>query len=190
MPRFRALYRVLVCQICALGMCATLRSAPRISFNAPLTYLTGGPVTSVALGDFNGDGKPDLAVTTNDTNTVSILFGNGDGTFRPAVNYPLGRSPGSIAIGDFNHDGNPDLAIVDGSGLDVVYILLGTREGTFQLAGTYGVGYYPSCVVAADFNGDGNLDLAVADSGYHHDGQGVSIILGNGDGTFQQPTQI
>jgi hypothetical protein len=162
------------------------------TFRTPVNYPVGTGPGALAVGDFNHDGKLDLAVSTSTgtSGAISILLGNGDGTFRPAVNYPLGRSPGSIAIGDFNHDGNPDLAIVDGSGLDVVYILLGTREGTFQLAGTYGVGYYPSCVVAADFNGDGNLDLAVADSGYDHDGQGVSIILGNGDGTFQQPTQI
>jgi hypothetical protein len=242
MPRFRhALHWVLVFQICVLGMCATLQGAPRISFNAPLTYLTAGPVTSVAVGDFNGDGKPDIAVTSNYANTVSIflgkgngafhaplsypvgtgpaalvvgdfnhdgkpdlavsstnddsgalsiLLGNGDGSFQAAINYPLGRAPGSIAIGDFNNDDNPDLAIVDTSALDVVYILFGTGDGAFRLEGTYPVGYYPSCVVAADFNGDGNLDLAVSAGGDDHTGQGVSILLGKGDGAFQRPVRI
>jgi len=234
MPRFRLLVR-------ALGLCATLRAAPPVSFNAPVTYLTSGSVTAVAVGDFNGDGKPDAAVTSNDSvtiflgkgdgtfetpavypvgtgpvavaigdfnhdgkpdlaitantgnsgiGTLSILLGKGDGTFQPAVNYPLGRSPGSIAIGDFNHDGNPDLAIVDSSGLDLVYILLGAADGTFKHTATYGVGFYPGCVVTADFNGDGNLDLAVANSGYDHDGQGITIFLGEGDGGFQKPTHI
>ncbi|MGO4883147.1 MAG: FG-GAP repeat domain-containing protein [Bryobacteraceae bacterium] len=243
MPRFQfRLSSVLLCSICVLGSgAAGLQGAIPIYFDAPPTFLTGGPVTAVAtgdftrngaldlaaisidantvsifrgvgdgtfragpvytlpnqpaaiaVGDFNHDGRLDLAITCSDGNagTLSILLGDGDGLFQRAVNYPLGRQPATIAIGDFNHDGNPDLAIIDVSGAERVYIMLGERDGTFKAGATYGTGFYPSDIVTADFNGDGNLDLAVADGGYDRDGQGVTIILGKGDGTFERPTEI
>ena len=218
-----------------------LTAAAPITFNAPQTYLTGGAVTSVAAGDFNGDGFADVAVTSlnvntvsiflghgdgtfqppvaypvgagpdaiavgdfnhdgkldlavassgPDTGTLSILFGNGDGAFQAAVGYPLGRALGAIAIADFNHDGNSDLAVVDSSGLSQVYILFGNSQGAFHLAGTYKVGYYPASIVVGDFNGDGNPDLAVACGGYDHDGQGVMLLYGKGNGGFENPKMI
>ena len=68
---------------------------------------------SVAIGDFNGDGRPDLAVANVDSNTVSVLLGNGDGTFQAAVNYGVGTKPFSVVVGDFNGDGKPDLAVTN-----------------------------------------------------------------------------
>ena len=134
---------------------------------------------SVAVGDFNGDGILDLAVANGTSNTVSVLLGNGEGTFQPAVNYPAGSGPISVAVGDFNDDGKPDLAVADSGG--GVSVLLGNGNGTFQKAGNYPAGTNPMSVAVGDLNGDGYLDLAVANYGSNN----VSVLLGKGDGTFQ-----
>jgi hypothetical protein len=89
----------------------------------------GNQAQGVAVGDFNGDGKPDLAVASYVTG-VGILLGNGDGTFQPAVIYTAGANPGSVAVGDFNNDGKPDLAVGNENG--VVSVLLGNGDGRLQ----------------------------------------------------------
>jgi hypothetical protein len=134
----------------------------------------------VAVGDFNGDGKLDLAVVDYDTGVVCILLGNGDGTFRPQVQYAAGTFPRAVAVGDFNGDGKLDLVVAN-SGGNNVSVLLGNGDGTFKAAVNYSTGSSPGSVAVADFNGDGKLDLAVANSGSNN----VSVLLGNGDGTFQ-----
>src|SRR6266566_2284396 len=145
----------------------------------------GSNPKSVAVGDFNGDGKLDLAVANLSSGNVSIRLGNGDGTFRALVNYATGNSPNSIAVGDFNRDGKLDLAVANigaGNGVSSVSVLLGRGDGTFRPAINYSAGSFPQSVAVGDFNGDGKLDLAVASFG-----SGVSILLGNGDGTFKSP---
>jgi hypothetical protein len=138
----------------------------------------------VSTGDFNGDGKLDLAVANSGGSTVSILLGNGDGTFQPAVGYTVGSQPVNISIADFNGDGKQDLAVANGFGTTTVSILLGNGDGTFQAAVNYPAGgSTPRTPVAADFNGDGKLDLAIA----NYDDATVSVLLGNGDGTLQSP---
>jgi hypothetical protein len=146
----------------------------------------------VAVGDFNNDGIPDLAVADEGLNPVggvSILLGNGNGTFQPAVNYAGGAQLVSVAVGDFNGDGLLDLAVVEGAqtgGSPGVSVLLGNGNGTFQAARTFNAGTIPVSVAVGDFTGDGRLDLAVANAGDSQGrGQGVSVLLGNGDGTFQ-----
>jgi FG-GAP-like repeat/Abnormal spindle-like microcephaly-assoc'd, ASPM-SPD-2-Hydin/FG-GAP repeat len=133
---------------------------------------------SVAVGDFNGDGKLDLAVANEYDNTVSILLGNGDGTFNAGPTLGTGNYPYSVAVGDFNGDGKLDLAVVNTDG-NTVSILLGNGDGTFSLKSSPGVSN-PLSVAVGDFNGDGKMDLAVGNSYY----SAVSILLGNGDGTF------
>lgn len=141
---------------------------------------------SLTAGDFNGDGKIDLAVANQGDNTISIL-GNGNGTFRPQAPYATGASPTSVATGDFNRDGKLDLAVAT-SGSFSVSILQGNGDGTFQAPVDHPVfsPYNSVSVVASDLDGDGILDLAVAGT---RSGVGpednVSILLGNGDGTFQ-----
>jgi ABC-type transporter MlaC component len=135
----------------------------------------------VTVGDFNGDGKPDLAVSNSDGDNVSILLGNGNGTFQTAINYAVGSDPFSVIVGDFNGDGKLDLAVANYS-TNNVSVLLGNGNGTFQTAVNYAVGAYPRSGAAGDFNGDGKLDLAVA----NQYGSNVSILLGNGNGTFQE----
>jgi hypothetical protein len=153
------------------------------------TYPTGANPRVVAVGDFNGDGIPDLAVANQGSNTVSVLLGNGDGTFQPAQNYTVGSDPVCVAVGDFNGDGSIDLAVANygdffGQGTGVS-ILLGNDDGTFQPAQTYAEGLICSSVAVADFNSDGTLDLAVANP--FGSGDTVSILMGNGDGSFQAP---
>ncbi|HLJ49158.1 MAG TPA: FG-GAP-like repeat-containing protein [Bryobacteraceae bacterium] len=151
------------------------------SFTAASSFPAGTLPTSVAVGDFNLDGKPDLAVTNQ--NGVSILINSGNGAFQAPVSYTVGGNPQAVAVGDFNADGKLDLAVVnEGSG--TVSILLGNGNGTFQGAVSYPAGTIPRFVVVADINGDGKPDLAVADSGTAT-GSGVSVLLGNGNGTFQ-----
>ena len=159
--------------------------------------------TAIVAGDFNGDGKLDLALADSVDNTVVVLLGNGNGTFRPAGTYDVGTDPVALVAGDFTGDGKLDLAVADeGNEADFlrvtdpggVSVLLGNGDGRFQPAIEYEAGNSPDSIVAGDFTGDGKLDLAVADAGgYTYPNNtipsGVSVLLGNGDGTFQPPIQ-
>ncbi len=150
------------------------------TFQTMVSYKTGANSASVAVGDFNGDGKPDLVVTNYGSANVSVLLGNGDGTFQTAVNYRVGSVPTSVAVGDFNGDGKLDLAVTNESSNDVS-VLLGNGDGTFQAAVNYAAGSGAYWVSAGDLRGNGKLDLVVANLA----GDNVSVLLGNGDGTFQ-----
>jgi hypothetical protein len=144
---------------------------------------TGGLTGPFAIGDFNGDGHPDLAFAS-DTG-INILLGNGDGTFGTAANIDSLAMDMSIVAGDFNGDGNLDLAACNLL-LGKVSIFLGNGNGGFQTPVDYSIGPFPGNLVAADFNGDGNLDLAVITEGANSTNTNtVSILLGNGDGTFR-----
>ena len=147
-------------------------------------FLAGAGTGTPAVGDFNGDGKLDLAVVNAG---VGVLLGNGDGTFLPAVQYTAGTQPLSIAAGDFNGDGRLDLAISDAAS-GAISILLGVGDGTFQTASQFPTtpGAQSASIVVSDFNGDGKLDVAVADlSGCGGTCSTVEVLLGNGDGTLQ-----
>ena len=123
-------------------------------------------------------------MTANGNATVSVLLGNGDGTFLPKVDYPIASGSYSVAIGDFNADGAADLAAANAS-LNSVSILLNNGDGTFAPKGDLGTGPFPHFVVTADFDGDGRTDLATAD----HNGNSVSVLRNttrNQTGTFTQ----
>ena len=94
-------------------------------------------------GDFNGDGRTDLAIANSGSSDVSVLLGNGDGTFQPQVTYAVGIDPYALVAGDFNGDGRPDLAVAN-SGSNDVSVLLGNGDGTFQHQVTYAVGTGPT----------------------------------------------
>jgi len=109
-----------------LVLSATLVAAggtPPVSFQAPRTFAVGRVPQSIALGDFNNDGRKDLAVANIFADNLSILLSEGDGTFRPAVNYSTGASPNCIVVGDFNGDGNLDLAVANRDSNNVSILL-------------------------------------------------------------------
>jgi YVTN family beta-propeller protein len=141
-------------------------------------------VGTVIAGDFNGDGKLDLAfpASLNDSQNIFVALGNGDGTFTLSTGY-ANLSGTSLTTGDFNNDGILDLAVI-GTGDQPVTILLGNGDGTFTAATSQPlvVVTTPQSVTAGDFNGDGILDLAIADAS-----SGILVLLqGAGDGTFLQ----
>ena len=167
----------------------TFRAAPPISTGlfSPSALVTG---------DYNGDGRVDLAVAGADPSgqgEVEVLLGAGDGTFRAAAPISIGLfSPSALVTGDFSDDGRVDLAVAgaDPSGQGEVEVLLGAGDGTFRAAAPISTGLFsPSALVTGDYNGDGRVDLAVA--GADPSGQGeVEVLLGAGDGTFRAAAPI
>ena len=148
-------------------------------FATHVDYATGMWPVGCAIGDFNGDGKRDLVVANWQSNTISVLLGNGNGTFQPKVDYAIVTGPENVAVGDFNADGKQDLAVVTDA--NTVSVLLGNGNGSFTATSDCATGSSPRAVAVGDFNGDGKQDLATA----NYDGNSVSVLLGNGDGTFQ-----
>jgi hypothetical protein len=163
------------------------------TFQSRVDYTVGFNPFAVVTGDFNGDGILDLAVANaNGTSsgcyycgTVSILLGNGDGTFQPHMDFATGDGPVRIAVGDFNGDGKLDLAVANNTS-PTVSILLGNGDGTFQTHVDYTIPCVAWGITTGDYNGDGHLDLAVATACYTTPSS-FSVLLGNGDGTFQSP---
>jgi hypothetical protein len=158
-------------------------SLSEAGFAPATTFAAAVEPSAIAAGDFNLDGRADLAVTNHTSNTVSILIGSGTGTFQPPVNFGVGNAPFSVATGDFNGDGLLDVA-VGNQGSNNVSVLLGNGTGSFLAAVNYSAGAGASAVSVGDFNGDGRSDLAVA----NFDSNNVSVLLGNGNGTFQPAT--
>jgi hypothetical protein len=170
------------------------------TFQTAVAYDSGSTGTeSVAVGDVNGDGKPDLIVANEPNSTVGVLLGNGDGTFQAATGYPSGSpDPISVSVADVNNDGQLDVVVVNQCKAEgdctsgTVGVLIGNGDGSFRPAVTYGSGgYIPFLVAVADVNGDGNQDLVVVNqcgniNNCKKTGE-AGVLLGKGDGTFQTP---
>src|SRR6266403_396332 len=187
---------------------AAAAALPLPSFAAPPVNSVAGTevgltgMFSMAKGDFNGDGIPDIAVAgfacANGSglpaNSIAVYLGKGDGTFKPPVYYSGGPCPYEVVVGRVRGNNAPeDLIVVDGGVGNNVTVLLGNGDGTFQspiTAASFVGGI--TAVAVGDLNGDGKPDLAVAAYGGSGTQQGildtVAILLGNGDGTFQPPT--
>jgi hypothetical protein len=141
----------------------------------------GSKPVAVVTGDFNRDGKMDVATVNQGSNNVSVLLGNGNGTFKPALNFPVGHSPAALLAVDLNGNNTLDLVTANKSD-NTVTVLLGRGDGTFSLAGTYAAGSGPVALAYGDFNGDHHVDLAIADNGSNT----VTLLLGTGTGKFTQ----
>jgi hypothetical protein len=143
------------------------------------TYFPADSFYSMVVGDFNGDGRADIAAAYLGAAPIAILLGNGDGTFTPGQQIPT-NAVSSLAMGDFNGDGKLDLAAPVGNAIG---IFLGNGDGTFQAANgsPVSIGLNPDRVTIGDFNGDGIPDLIVNNATSLTD---VFVLLGNGDGTF------
>ncbi|HEX8200969.1 MAG TPA: VCBS repeat-containing protein, partial [Isosphaeraceae bacterium] len=160
------------------------------TLQAGLNIAVGGTPRAMLVGEFNGDGRPDLAVAYGtpsfyggslSNSGVTVLLGLGDGTFQGAGRAPAGGSPEALLLGEFNGDGHPDLAVAASGN---VTVLLGHGDGTLQVGSSIPVGGTPEALLSGEFNGDGHLDLAVTSSG------GVTVLLGRGNGTFRSGTVL
>jgi hypothetical protein len=191
------------CSTCTTGVVSVLLGNGDGTFQTASTYETVYGASSLSVADLNGDGKPDIVVSSicnGCEGTVSVLLGNGDGSFQQQASYGSGGMyPYSVTVADVNGDGKPDVLVAndcdangDCLGIGILGVLLGNGDGTFQTAVTYGSGGSPAenlfttWVAVADLNGDGKPDVLVANNygGSSSDGA-VGVLLGNGDGTFK-----
>ncbi|MGA8492310.1 MAG: VCBS repeat-containing protein [Terriglobales bacterium] len=159
-------------------------------FRKAVYYGTGkntGPY-AVVSAHLTNSGHLDLAFADYASDSVSILLGNGDGTFQSPIKFSV-PAAFALAVGDFNDDGNADLAVVESAGnqFGFLQILIGEGNGRFQKGELYQLGIEPTSVAIADFNGDGHLDLAVANNGGQSGKGSVMVFAGTGKGTFKTP---
>ncbi|HZX92797.1 MAG TPA: VCBS repeat-containing protein [Rudaea sp.] len=167
------------------GLVGTLLGNANGTFQSESTHAIGSvdyvshSVYSVAVDDFDQDGYADIVATNAQDNTVSVLFGHGDGTFEIAANYQTGISPRAVVIGDFAGLGNADIAVADFAD-NTVSILLNNGNGSFGSRVSYAAGTGPNSIAVGDFNGDGIADLAVTNFG----SDSTRVLIGDGHGHF------
>ncbi|MCK4680506.1 VCBS repeat-containing protein [bacterium] len=172
--------------VIAATILSVARPCPAHSlFDARRNYRTGRRPKSVVVGDLDSDGCPDLAAANSGNRFVSVMIGLGDGTFEPAYDVPTQGYPLHITGVDLNLDGHLDLVTADA--VNNISVLIGHGNGTFSVTG-YEVNDNPYCVAVGDVNGDGALDLAVPHRTGGTTDDSVAVLLGNGDGTFQEPS--
>jgi VCBS repeat-containing protein len=156
-----------------------------LTFTGPTNFAVGDGPNSVAVGDFNGDGDPDLAVANEFAGSVSVLLGGAGGSFSAATNIATGGFPFAVAVGDFNGDSDPDLAVADGFN-GIIKVLLGSSGGAFTGPTNFPAGSFPASVAVGDFNDDGDPDLAVADQAAGE----ILVLRGTTGGGFTAPTIV
>lgn len=164
------------CSLIAALSAAAFGQAP--DFIAPASYPTGGSSAYIAVADFNGDHIPDIATYESASQSLSILFGNADGTYQAVTSRGVGFSASSMAAADFDGDGTADLVLSNAGGLAV---LLNAGNGSFAPAKFYSAGITPNYVTARDLNHDGIVDLVIAGA------NGFAVLRGVGAGAFSAP---
>ncbi len=179
--RRRLCRSALLVPIAALFLALGAAPAAALSFAPPAKYVAGHGPAAIAVGDFNGDGKPDLVTANSKGNSVGVLFGTGGGRFTDRVPFPAGAGPGAVAVGDFNGDGAQDLVTANARTASVS-VLLGDGYGRFAAQDSIATGSSPAAVAVGDFNGDGAQDLVTAN--YHSADGTASVLLGDGAGGF------
>lgn len=147
------------------------------------SYKVGKNPTTVTTGDLNHDSLTDILTTNIASNTISVLLGNGDGTFKDQIQLHVCQEPRTLAMGDFNEDGHSDVALAC-SGSDEIALLLGNGQGRFEEGHRYPVHRTPVALATDDINGDGHADLVVA---LRNDK--IKVFLGNGTGEFRRGAQ-
>jgi hypothetical protein len=165
------------------------------TFGAPTAFAAEGTAEHhVSTGDLNGDSNLDLAVANSDANTLSILLGNGAGSFSAPASFAVGSVQRAVAIDDLDGDGAPDLAVVNyqtGSGVvfpGSVSVLFGTGTGSFGPSSLYPLHGWEYSVAAGDFNDDSYPDLAVSRGSFGATPGAIDILWNNGSGSFSSPT--
>ena len=145
------------------------------------------------MGNLDEDDNLDLCVANVQDQTVSILLGDGNGSFGDPTDFAAGPFPVSLAMGYVNGDADLDIAVANDSSDDVT-ILLGNGDGSLAEGVTSVAGQYPRSVAMSDFDGDGNLDLLVGRQFSNNDGpngsNSISVLLGDGSGSFGSPDTI
>ncbi len=153
-----------------------LRNASNTGFNAVVNLTVGTYPFSVGVGDFNGDGRPDIVAANNSSNNISVLMRNAANTgFDPKVDFAVGNGPLSVAVGDFNGDGRPDIATANSSSNNVSVLMRNAANDGFDAAVNYAVGNGAAGVAVGDFNGDGKQDIAAT----NNTSNTVSVLLRN-----------
>ncbi|MFN8349376.1 MAG: FG-GAP-like repeat-containing protein [Spirosomataceae bacterium] len=155
------------------------------TFGGSTNISVGSAPYTVAVGDFNGDSKQDLATANLNANTVSIRLGDGSGGFSGTTNVNVGSLPYSVAVGDFNGDGKQDIATANFNS-NTVSVRMGNGTGNFSGVTEIPVAESPIAIAVGDFNGDGNADLATA----NFISANVSVRLGDGTGNFSGTTEV
>ncbi|MGZ3940840.1 MAG: FG-GAP-like repeat-containing protein, partial [Bacteroidia bacterium] len=162
-----------------LSVLTTVSATAQLCFGPTANYTASLNPYSICSADFNGDGKPDLAVANKNSNAFSVMLNNGTGGFGSVITHTTGATPQSVCTADFNNDAIMDLALTP-TNMNKVQVFLGNGNGTFGAATNLTTGTYPWSVCASDFNGDGKMDLASCNWSANN----ISVFIGNGNGTF------
>ncbi len=176
-------FALFVLVVLAVSLVVGVGGAFAFGFAPHADFPTGANPSCVAVGDVNGDGKLDLVTANGNASSVSVLLGNGAGSFGAKTDFATGLGPSSVAVSDVNRDGKLDLVTANAVP-NTVSVLLGNGNGTFGVKTDFTTGATPFGVAVGDINGDGNQDLVTA----NYTAGTVSVLLGNGAGSFAAKT--